>query len=70
MCIRDRGLPVREGVYSCGGAYPRDLLAVGEDCLLCACQRSGEVTCLRRTEAGWRVASRLAVPAPVCLTAK
>lgn len=65
-----QGLPVREGVYSCGGAYPRDLLAVGEDCLLCACQRSNEVTCLRRTAAGWRVASRLAVPAPVCLTAK
>lgn len=64
-----QGLPVREGVYPCGGAYPRDLLAAGEDCLLCACQGSGEVTCLRRTAAGWAVASRLAVPAPVCLTA-
>ncbi len=61
------GIPIREGVYPCGGRYPRDILPVGEGLMLCACQNADEVTCLREEAGGWSVVSRLAVPAPVCL---
>lgn len=61
------GIPIRQGVYPCGGRYPRDILPVGEGLMLCACQNADEVTCLREEAGGWAVVSRIAVPAPVCL---
>ena len=61
------GIPERTGIYPCGGRYPRDILPVEGGLLVCACQNSDEVTCLREGPEGWTLVSRLAVPAPVCL---
>ncbi|MHB1483704.1 MAG: lactonase family protein [Saccharofermentanales bacterium] len=57
----------REAVTGCGGKWPRDILPVS-DYVLCACQNSDEITCLRADENGiYYVCSRISVPSPACL---
>ena len=54
------------GMYAAGGVMPRDCLPVG-NMVLCACQGSGEVTCLWREGWTWTGSDRVSAPGAVCL---
>ena len=54
------------GIFSTGGTTPRDCLPVG-NMVLCACQGSGEVTCLWREGWMWTGSDRVTAPGATCL---
>lgn len=66
----DGSVVSRESTVKCGGLWPRDILPIG-GFLLCACQNSNEVTCLRsEADGSYKVCSRISVPSPACLIRK
>ena len=56
-----------EGWSPVHGCWPRDIILLDRDTLLCACQKSGEVSLLRRVGSRLEVLDAMRVPAPVAL---
>ena len=62
--LSDKTLPVLEGTLACGGKTPRDIMVLA-DYILCACQDSGEVTAIDKTDG--TIKTKLSIPAAICL---
>ncbi len=65
--FQDTGTELQQvGIFATGGMMPRDCLPVG-NMVLCACQGSGDVTCLWREGWMWTGSDRVKAPGAVCL---